>query len=43
VTLGETVMKGNASKVRRLADGAVLAGFAGAVADAFALFDRFEG
>lgn len=43
VTLGDTVMKGNASKIRRLADGAVLAGFAGAVADAFTLFDRFEG
>jgi ATP-dependent HslUV protease, peptidase subunit HslV len=43
VTLGDTVMKGNAMKVRRLADGAVLAGFAGAVSDAFALFERFEG
>ena len=43
VTLGHTVMKGNAVKVRRLADGQVLAGFAGAVADAFTLFDRFEG
>lgn len=43
VSLGDTIMKGNAVKVRRLADGAVLAGFAGAVADAFALFDRFEG
>ena len=43
VTLGNTVMKGNATKVRRLADGAVLAGFAGAVSDAFALFERFEG
>jgi ATP-dependent HslUV protease subunit HslV len=43
VTMGDTVMKGNATKIRRLADGAVLAGFAGAVADAFALFDRFEG
>ena len=43
VTLGDTVMKGNATKVRRLADGKVLAGFAGAVADAFALFERFEG
>ncbi len=42
-TLGNTVMKGNAMKVRRLADGAVLAGFAGAVSDAFALFERFEG
>jgi len=43
VTLGDTVMKGNACKIRRLADGAVLAGFAGAVADAFTLFERFEG
>lgn len=43
VTLGHTVMKGNAVKVRHLADGQVLAGFAGAVADAFTLFDRFEG
>jgi len=43
VTLGDTVMKGNATKVRRLADGAVLAGFAGAVSDAFTLFERFEG
>lgn len=43
VTMGDTVMKGNATKIRRLGDGAVIAGFAGAVADAFALFDRFEG
>lgn len=43
VTLGDTVMKNNATKVRRLADGHVLAGFAGAVSDAFALFERFEG
>ena len=43
VTVGETVMKANATKVRRLADGEVLAGFAGAVADAFTLFERFEG
>ncbi len=43
VTLGDTVMKGNATKIRRLAEGAVIAGFAGAVADAFTLFDRFEG
>lgn len=42
VTLGNTVMKANATKVRRLADGVVIAGFAGAVADAFTLFDRFE-
>jgi ATP-dependent HslUV protease subunit HslV len=43
VTLGETVMKNNARKVRRLSDGKVLCGFAGATADAFTLFDRFEG
>jgi ATP-dependent HslUV protease subunit HslV len=43
VTLGNTVMKGNARKVRRLYHGRVLAGFAGATADAFTLFERFEG
>ena len=43
VTLGETVVKNNARKVRRLWDGKVLCGFAGATADAFTLFDRFEG
>lgn len=42
VTFGSTVMKGKATKVRRLADGRVLAGFAGSVADAFTLFERFE-
>jgi ATP-dependent HslUV protease subunit HslV len=42
VTLGTTVMKHGAAKVRRLADGRVLAGFAGSVADALALFTRFE-
>jgi ATP-dependent HslUV protease subunit HslV len=42
VTMGETVMKNNARKVRRLWDGKVLCGFAGATADAFTLFDRFE-
>jgi ATP-dependent HslUV protease subunit HslV len=42
VTFGETVMKHNARKVRRLLDGKVLCGFAGATADAFTLFDRFE-
>lgn len=42
VTLGNTVMKGNARKVRRLHEGKVLAGFAGGTADAFTLFDRFE-
>jgi ATP-dependent HslUV protease, peptidase subunit HslV len=43
VTLGQTVMKGNARKVRRMYDGKVLAGFAGATADAFTLFEHFEG
>jgi ATP-dependent HslUV protease subunit HslV len=43
VTVGTTVMKGNARKVRRLHDGQVLAGFAGGTADAFTLFERFEG
>src|SRR5438067_2495121 len=43
VTLGNTVMKGNARKVRRLADDKVIAGFAGGTADAFTLFERFEG
>jgi len=42
VTLGQTVMKGNARKVRRLYGGKVLAGFAGGTADAFTLFERFE-
>ncbi len=42
VSVGETVMKGNARKVRPLADGRVLAGFAGGTADAFTLFERFE-
>ncbi|MDR3302364.1 MAG: ATP-dependent protease subunit HslV [Spirochaetaceae bacterium] len=42
VTMGETVMKNNARKVRRLSEGKVLCGFAGATADAFTLFDRFE-
>ena len=43
VTLGNTVMKGNARKVRRLHEGRVIAGFAGGTADAFTLFERFEG
>src|SRR5450631_1458072 len=43
VTLGQSVMKANARKVRRLFDGKVLAGFAGGTADAFTLFERFEG
>src|SRR5215216_397033 len=42
VTLGETVIKGNARKVRRLANGSILVGFAGATADAFSLLSRFE-
>jgi len=43
VSLGNTVLKSNARKVRRLHDGRVLAGFAGGTADAFTLFERFEG
>ena len=43
VSLGDTVIKGSAKKVRRLADGGVIAGFAGATADAFTLFERLEG
>jgi ATP-dependent HslUV protease, peptidase subunit HslV len=42
VSLGNTVMKGNARKVRRLYQNKVLAGFAGGTADAFTLFERFE-
>jgi ATP-dependent HslUV protease, peptidase subunit HslV len=42
VTLGATVIKSNAKKVRRLGNGEVIAGFAGATADAFALFERLE-
>ena len=43
VSLGNTIMKGNARKVRRLYHDKVLAGFAGGTADAFTLFERFEG
>ena len=43
VTLGNTVMKGNARKLRRLYQNKVIAGFAGGTADAFTLFERFEG
>ena len=43
VTLGDTIIKANARKVRRLYDGKVLVGFAGGTADAFTLFERFEG
>ena len=42
VSLGQTIIKGNAKKVRRLAKGDVIAGFAGATADAFTLFERLE-
>ena len=42
VSYGNTIMKNNANKVRRLLDGKVICGFAGATADVFALFDRFE-
>lgn len=42
ITVGDTVMKANASKVRALKGGRILAGFAGAAADAFTLFEKFE-
>ena len=42
VTFGETVMKDRARKIRKIADGKILVGFAGAAADAFALLERFE-
>lgn len=42
VTNGQTVMKGNARKVRKIYDGKILTGFAGSVADALTLFDKFE-
>lgn len=42
VSAGPTILKGNARKVRQLANGAVIVGFAGATADAFALFERLE-
>jgi ATP-dependent HslUV protease subunit HslV len=42
VTMGDTVMKATAQKVRKLKDGTILAGFAGSVADAFTLFEKFE-
>ena len=42
VTAGNTVVKGNAHKVRKIYNGKVLTGFAGSVADAFTLFDKFE-
>ena len=43
VSIGQTIVKGNARKVRRLAKGEVVGGFAGATADAFTLFERLEG
>jgi len=43
VTLEATIVKGSARKVRSIADGTILVGFAGGTADAFTLFDRFEG
>lgn len=43
VSMGNTIMKGNAKKVRRLYNNKVIAGFAGGTADAFTLFERFEG
>lgn len=43
VTVGTTVMKHNAKKLRRMFEGQILAGFAGATADAFTLFEKFEG
>ena len=43
VTLGSTVLKGSAKKIRRMYNDRVLAGFAGSTADAFSLFSRFEG
>lgn len=43
VTLGHTVIKDSSQKIRRLYDGNIIAGFAGATADAFTLFEKFEG
>src|SRR5512135_1268451 len=42
VSMGQTIVKGNAKKVRRLGNGSIIAGFAGATADAFTLFERLE-
>lgn len=42
VSMGQTIVKGNARKLRRLSEGRVIAGFAGSTADAFTLFERFE-
>src|SRR6201984_3176426 len=43
VSIGQTIVKANAKKVRRLGKGEVIGGFAGATADAFTLFERLEG
>ena len=43
VSLGQTVLKSNAKKIRRISDGSIIVGFAGATADAFTLFERLEG
>ena len=43
VSFGQTVLKSNARKIRKIGDGSIIAGFAGATADAFTLFERFEG
>lgn len=43
VSLGQTIMKSTAQKIRKLLDGQVIVGFAGSTADAFTLFERFEG
>ncbi len=43
VSLGQTILKSNAKKIRRISDGSIIAGFAGATADAFTLFERLEG
>jgi ATP-dependent HslUV protease subunit HslV len=43
VTMGNTIMKARARKIRKISDGRILVGFAGATADAFTLFERFEG
>ncbi len=42
VSLGQTILKSNAKKIRKLGDGSIIAGFAGATADAFTLFERLE-
>ena len=42
VSLGNTILKSNAKKIRKLGDGSIIGGFAGATADAFTLFERLE-